>query len=111
MPGRCQDTPPGAAAQWRTGSVLDIGLEEPGELVEVGIGLDVADDGDQGLLIDQRIERDVVEVELTGNRDHDAVELLLDQRAIGTDAELAAEHDVERVGRGAAGLVAELEPV
>src|SRR4051794_21703991 len=102
--------PPGEEAGARSpGFVREI-LEEPGELVEVGSGLDEADDGDEGLRVDQGVERHVVEAELARARDHHAVQALLDQGAVGADAELAAEDDVERGGEGASGLVAELQP-
>ena len=55
-------------------------------------------------------ERHVGEIELAVDADHVAVEVLLDERAVGADAELAAEHDVERVRRCAPRLVAELQP-
>jgi len=41
--------------------------------------------------------------------DHVAVEVLLDERAVGADAELAAEHDVERLRASAARFIAELQ--
>ena len=90
-------------------SLVDVRLQEPRQAVEVGLGLDVADHGHQRLGIDQLLERHVVQLQLAGDRDHHAVELLFDQRPIGADAQLAAEHDVEGVRLGAARLVAELQ--
>ena len=50
------------------GSIVRIVLQESGQAVEVGAGLDEADDGDQGLGVDQRLERHIVQVELAGAR-------------------------------------------
>ena len=89
--------------------VVHVRFQEPGQAVEVAAGLDVADHRDQRGRIDQLVERHVVQVQLAGDRDHHAVEPLFDQRPIGADAELAAEHDVEGLRPGAAAFVAELQ--
>ncbi len=60
---------------------------------------------------DQFFERHVVQLQLAGDRDHHAVEFLLDQRPIGTDTQLAAEHHVEGLRAGTSALVAELQRV
>ena len=55
-PGPTVDPLPDARARVRRRAVIrscGIVLEEPGEPVEVGAGLDEADDGDEGLGVDQ----------------------------------------------------------
>ena len=79
--------------------------------MEIAAGFDVADLGDKGLGVDEFFERDVTEVELAADRDHDAVELLFDEGAVGTDTQRRAEDHVEGLGRGAAGFVPHLEAV
>ena len=49
--------------------------------MEVGAGFDEADDRHQRLGVDQLFERYVIQVELAGARDQDAVELLFSTRA------------------------------
>lgn len=58
--------------EWVFGAVVlcDVGFEEAGELVEVAVGVDEADDGDEGFRVDQFIEADEVEIELADDRDH-----------------------------------------
>src|SRR5208337_2655407 len=90
-------------------SIVRIILQKTGQAVEVGAGLNEADYGHQRLGIDQRVEWYVRQVELSGARDQHAVEVIFHQRAIGADAELAAEDHIEGVGQGAAGLVAKLQ--
>ncbi len=53
-------------------------------------------------------EGHVGQLELADDADHVRVEPLFHQCAVRADAELAAEHHVERVGRGRARFVAEL---
>ena len=65
--------------------------------MEVAIGFDVADDGDEGLGVDQLFKRHVVKLQLAGDRDHHAVVALLDE---GSDAHLA--HLAERYALGIA---------
>lgn len=55
------------------------------------------------------VEGHVAQGELAGGRDHHAVQALLDQGAERAYDELAAEHQVERLGLGAARLVAEVD--
>src|SRR5262245_49689130 len=88
---------------------IDVSLEKSGETVEVAVGLDVADDSDEGFAVDKLLEGDEVELQLAENGDHDAVEPLFDERAIGADTELTAEHDIEGFGLGTARLVTELQ--
>src|SRR5258708_30201487 len=49
--------------------------------------------------IDEILERHVGEVELAARAHHVPVEVLFDEPAVGSDAELAAEHDVEEKDR------------
>ena len=80
------------------------------QAMEVAAGLDVAHLGGQRVRIDEAGEGHVVKVELTGDRDHVGVEAFFHEGPVGADAQLAAEHHVEGVGRCRAGLVAELHP-
>src|SRR5690348_339611 len=89
--------------------LVGAGLEEARQPVVVAAAGDEPHLRLEGLRVDQLLERHVAQVELALDADHVAVEALLDERAIRADAELAAEHDVERVGRRAPRLVAELE--
>src|SRR2546423_8368228 len=89
--------------------LIDVDFEEAGQPLEVAIGFDVADDGDQRCGIDELFELDVVKLELAGDGNHHAVEPFLDERAIRADAELAAEHHVERQRLSTTRFVAKLE--
>ena len=89
-------------------SLVHVRFQEPRQAVEVAVGLDVAHDRHQRGRIDQLMEGHVVQVQLSGDGDHHAVEPFFHQCSIGAHAELAAEHHVEGLGAGAAALVAEL---
>src|SRR5580700_5941648 len=80
------------------------------EAVEVALAPDEADLGLERHGVDEIREGDVAEIELAGDADHVAVEPLLGEGVVRAEAELAAEHHVERVRRRAARLVAELHP-
>ena len=88
--------------------ILDVRLKESGQAVKIAARLDVADDRHQRGRIDQLAERNVVEFQLAGDGDHDAVEPFFDQGTIRPDAQLAAQHHVERLRAGAAAFVSEL---
>ena len=88
---------------------MRIVLQKPSQTLEVGARLDEPHDRHEGIRVDQRIKWDVVEIELAGNGDQDAVGVVFDQSSVGADAELAAQDDVESVGQGTPGLIAELQ--
>lgn len=92
-------------------SVVGIILQEPRQLLEVRARLNEANDRDQGLGIDELLERDVVQVELARDRDQHAVQPVFDKRPIRAHAQLASQDDVKRMRRGTASLIAELDPV
>jgi hypothetical protein len=75
------------------------GFEEARQLREVAPDSDEAHLGLEIRRIDELGERYVAKVELPAHADHVSVEALLDKGAVRTDAKLAPEHDVERVGR------------
>src|SRR6185436_4610727 len=81
---------------------VNIRFQEPRQPVEVAVGLDVANFGDERFGIDEFVEGNEVELELADDRDHHAIETILNESAVGTDAQLAAEHHVERLRPGAA---------
>src|SRR5437870_2127482 len=60
-------------------SIVRVVLQEPRQALEVGSALDEADHGYERLGVDQLLEGDVVEVQLAGDRDQDAVEVVLDE--------------------------------
>ncbi len=92
-----------------SGSIVRIVLERARQPLEIGAGLDQPHVGQQGCRLDQGVERDIVEVELPRHRDENAVAVVFDQGPVGADAELAAQDDVEGVGKAQPGLVAELQ--
>src|SRR5262245_6405616 len=92
---RASTLPPRAGCP--IGQAVHARLEEAGELVEVAAALDEANLRAQRVRIDEVRERDIREIELTGDTDHARVQVLLDERAICADAELASEHDIECV--------------
>ena len=48
-------------------------FQEPGQAMEIAFRFDVPHHGHEGRLVDQRLERHVVQVELAADRHHDAV--------------------------------------
>ena len=80
----------------------------PPQLVKITFRIDVADDGHERLRVDEFRERNVVQLQLTGDGDHDAAVSLFHQGPKGAHSELAAQHHIEGVGFGAAGLVTQL---
>ena len=79
--------------------------------MEIGTGFDEANNGDEVFRIDQFFEGHVVQVELSGDGDHDAVQSFFRECSEGPDTQLAAEHDIEGMGASTAGFVAELQSV
>ena len=58
------------------------------------------------VLIDQLFELYVVQVQLSGHGNHDAIMPFLNERSIRAHAELCAQHDVERVRCGTTRFIA-----
>jgi hypothetical protein len=86
-------------------------FEESSQSMEIARRLDHPDARDQGLGIDQGIERDKGHMELTADRYHDPIEFLLDERAVATDSDLRTEHHVIGRWHTAPGLVSHLQSV
>ena len=72
--------------------------------MKIGARPDEADLGFERLWRDEIAKGDIAQIELPPRAHHVAVEPLLDERAVGADPQLAAEHDVESVRRSAARL-------
>ena len=65
--------------------------------MKVGTALNVSNNGYQSIRIDQRVERDIIKVELPRHGDENAVEMVLRKGAIGSNSKLAAENHIESV--------------
>ncbi len=70
---------------------------------------DVANDGDEGLRINELFKGFVVKLQLAGDGDHHSVKPFFHNRPISSDAQLGTEHHVEGVGFGTADFIAELQ--
>ena len=77
--------------------------------MEVAVRFDVSDNGNQRVWVDQVFKRLVVQIELTGNADHHAIEVLFGQGSKRSDAQLATKHHVEGMRFGATRFVTELQ--
>ena len=75
--------------------VLDVCFKESCQLVKVAAWWDEANDGDQSLGVNQLFKRNVVQIQLSGNRHHHAIQLLFAKCSVRSDTQLAAQHDVE----------------
>ena len=82
-----------------------------GELMEIAVGIDVSDFGDECFWIYELGEGNEAVIELTDGRDHLTVETFFDERDVSADAECGTEHDVEGVWRRASRFITELNAV
>ena len=79
----------------RVGSlIVNVGLEEACQSMKVASRFNMPDDSHKVFGIDEFFEGDESEVELSLNRNKDAIESLFDQGSVGPNAKLAAEDDV-----------------
>src|SRR4051794_15686885 len=76
--------------------------------MKIFVRIDVANHGHQRVGIDEVRKRNVVQVQLTGDGNHDAVESLFNQGSKSAHSQLASQHHIEGLGFGAAGLVTQL---
>src|SRR5262249_7181224 len=90
-------------------TALELRTQLGREAMEVALALDEANVRAHRVRVDELREGDVTQLELPGDAHHVTVEALLDECAVGAEAELAAEDDVERVRGSAARLVPELD--
>ena len=73
---------------------MNVGLEEACQSMKVASRFNMPDDSHKVFGIDEFFEGDESEVELSLNRNKDAIESLFDQGSVGPNAKLAAEDDV-----------------
>jgi hypothetical protein len=85
--------------------------EEDSKFVEVAVGVDITDFGNEGFGIDEFVEGHETVFHLSNGGDHEAIETFFDECDVGTDAEASTEHDVIGVGAGATSFVTELNTV
>ena len=83
-------------------------FKESCQPMKIAVGVDVSHDGHKCIWVHQVLEWLIVQVKLTGNAYHDAVQLFLGQRSKGSYAQLAAQHDIERMGFCTSRFVAQL---
>ena len=84
-------------------------FQEASQQVKIAARDDMADFGHQIGLPDQLLKRNVLELHLSFDRDHDTGQTLFGKCTVGTDTELAAEDHIDGQWTGTTGFVAQLQ--